>query len=100
MARQASGASALLWGDSHALAVLPAFQELSARRHLALYFAAKYHLLAGARGRSIAPARQASQARCAAFNAAVVDFVREVKPQLVILGGRWNDQHFAAAPDA
>jgi peptidoglycan/LPS O-acetylase OafA/YrhL len=96
-AAEARGASALLWGDSHALTVLPAFRELSARRHLALYFAATtacWPVLGGLDRTHEAGA----QDRCAAFNAAVVDFVQKVKPQLVILGGHWNDQHFAAAP--
>ena len=94
---EAAGASALLWGDSHALSLLPAFRELSERHHLTLYFVAKSACwpVLGAIDRT----RPASaQALCTAFNAAVVDLVRKVKPQLVILGGRWSDEHFARAP--
>jgi peptidoglycan/LPS O-acetylase OafA/YrhL len=94
---EGAGAKALLWGDSHALALLPAFQELSVRRHMTLYFVAKsscWPLLGSLDRRRGAP----GQAGCATFNAAVVDLVRDLQPQLVILGGRWNDPSFAAAP--
>jgi len=94
---EAAGASVLLWGDSHALSVLPAFKDLSARRHMTLYFVVKsscWPVLS-----SLDRAREAhAQAACTAFNSAVVDLVRVIKPALVILGGRWNDQNFAAAP--
>ena len=94
----AAVASAVLWGDSHALALLPALEQLSGRHHLTLYFAAKYTCwpLLAARDRA---GNAESQARCAAFNAAVADFVRNLKPRLVILAGRWDDQDFEAAPE-
>ena len=95
---EVAGPSALLWGDSHAFTLLPAFEELSARRHMALYFAGASSCwpLLGSRDRT----RDArSQAACAASNAAVVDLVRDLRPQLIILGGRWNDQHFTPAPE-
>jgi hypothetical protein len=62
-----------------------------------LYFAVQYTCwpLLGGQDRA---GNADSQARCAAFNAAVADFVRDLKPRLVILGGRWNDQYFEAAP--
>jgi peptidoglycan/LPS O-acetylase OafA/YrhL len=95
--QEAPGANILLWGDSHALAVLPAFKDLSARRHMRLYFVVKsscWPILASVdRTRSVR-----AQAACTAFNSAVVDLVRDIKPALVILGGHWNDQRFAAAP--
>jgi peptidoglycan/LPS O-acetylase OafA/YrhL len=93
-----AGPSAVLWGDSHALALLPAVEELSARHHMALYFAVQYTCwpLLGGLDRA---GNAESQARCAAFNDAVADFVRELKPRLVILGGRWDDRYFEAAPD-
>jgi peptidoglycan/LPS O-acetylase OafA/YrhL len=93
----AAGATVLLWGDSHALAVLPAFKDLSARRHMTLYFVVKsscWPILA-----SLDRTREAhAQAACTAFNSAVVDLVGVIKPALVILSGRWADQNFAAAP--
>jgi peptidoglycan/LPS O-acetylase OafA/YrhL len=93
-----AGPSAMLWGDSHALALLPALQALSERHHMALYFAVQYTCwpLLGGLDRA---GNAESQARCAAFNAAVADFVRGLKPRLVILGGRWNDRYFEAAPE-
>lgn len=93
-----AGPSVVLWGDSHALALLPAVEALSARRHMAVYFAVQYTCwpLLGGLDRA---GNAESQARCAAFNAAVADFVRDLKPQLVILAGRWNDQYFETAPE-
>lgn len=92
-----AGGSALLWGDSHALAVLPAFEELAAARHMRLYFVAHsscWPILGGLdRTRDVA-----AQAACSAFNAAVVDATKSLNPSLVILAGRWNDENFAAAP--
>jgi peptidoglycan/LPS O-acetylase OafA/YrhL len=92
-----AGANVLLWGDSHALSVLPAFRDLSVRRHMTLYFVVKsscWPVLAGLDRTHGAHA----QVACEAFNSAVVDLVRDIKPALVILGGHWNDQNFAAAP--
>jgi peptidoglycan/LPS O-acetylase OafA/YrhL len=96
--RSAASPRALLWGDSHALAVLPAYGEIAAQRHLHLYFIAKsacWPLLHVA-DRTRTPEQNAA---CASFNEAVVAAIGRLKPATIILGGFWSDDQLQAAPD-
>jgi peptidoglycan/LPS O-acetylase OafA/YrhL len=96
--RSAASPRALLWGDSHALAVLPAYGEIAAHRHLHLYFVAKsacWPLLHVA-NRTRTPEQNAA---CASFNDAVVAAIGQLDPHTIILGGFWSDGQLQRAPD-
>jgi peptidoglycan/LPS O-acetylase OafA/YrhL len=79
---------ALIWGDSHALALLPAFEKLAASRHVRLYVAVRFSCrpLPGLTDRIEDAAAHSS---CASFNAAVMQAVRRLEPRLVILNAQW-----------
>jgi peptidoglycan/LPS O-acetylase OafA/YrhL len=81
---------ALLWGDSHAMALLSAYQQLANAHQVRLYFAANSSCrpLLGTSSRALPPA---ARARCAEFNAATVQAIRRLDPALVILNARWMD---------
>jgi peptidoglycan/LPS O-acetylase OafA/YrhL len=87
--RDSSAPRVLVWGDSHTLVLMPAYQALARSHHARLYFVAKSFcppLLAP----ESAPAGAAVGA-CSTFNAAVVEAITRLDPQVVILGGRWVD---------
>lgn len=95
--RGGSGGRALLWGDSHALALLPAYDEIAAARHIQLYFVMQpgcWPLLG-----TVNSAREDPQERaeCAAFNSNVVQGISRLDPATIILAGRWNDAQFMPA---
>jgi peptidoglycan/LPS O-acetylase OafA/YrhL len=87
--RDASAPKVLVWGDSHTMVLMPAYQALAQSYGVRLYFVAKFFcppLLAP----ESAPAGAAASV-CSAFNAAVVEAITRLDPQIVILGGRWVD---------
>jgi peptidoglycan/LPS O-acetylase OafA/YrhL len=95
-ARDPAAGKVVLWGDSHALALLPAFAALASARGLQLNFAARSSCLplTGAVVRS-----SSLQARedCAAFNAAMLAAIRHIHPQVTILSGFWGlDEAYVA----
>ena len=81
-------ATVMLWGDSHAWALLPAVEQIAASRDARLLFAAwpgcrplpgvDNELLPGS-----------SQARCADFNAAMLRAVRRLRPDVLVLHAQW-----------
>lgn len=79
----------VLWGDSHAMALLPAYEALARSRGVRLYFAA-----ASACGPLLKVVDEkrfdAQRISCAQFNEAVVEGIVRIKPQRVILGGYWT----------
>jgi hypothetical protein len=80
----------LVWGDSHAMALLPAWAQLADRHHLRLYFAAS----SGCRpllGFSSSAQRLTGQTRCLEFNDAVAQAVQRLNPRIVILNAHWID---------
>lgn len=84
----------LVWGDSHAMALLPVYEQLAISHHLRLYFAVRSScrpLLGIGRGMVDDP----GAAGCAKFNAAVAQAVLRLDPRLLILNGHWMD----AEPD-
>ena len=96
--RSAASPRALLWGDSHALSVLPAYGEIAEHRHLHLYFVAKsvcWPLLHVA-NRTRTPEQNAA---CESFNEAVVAAIGRLNPATIILGGFWSDDQLQAVPD-
>ena len=78
----------LVWGDSHALALMPAFNELARTHHMRAYFVGKY----GCRP-LLAPPETASGLDpdgCTTFNAAVIQAITRLDPQLIILDAAWE----------
>lgn len=81
-------ARALVWGDSHTMALLPAYQQLAISHHLRLYFAVRSSCkpLLGA---TSAGTVGAVSSGCAQFNAAVAQAALRLKPRLLILNAHW-----------
>jgi peptidoglycan/LPS O-acetylase OafA/YrhL len=85
-----SAPKVLVWGDSYAMALMPAVKALAQEHGMHTYFVAKYNCLP-----LFAPpgATRLDAATdpygCATFNAAVVEAIARVEPELIILGGAW-----------
>ena len=80
----------LLWGDSHALAMMPAVKELAKAHGMHVYFVAKYNclpLFAPSNPTKIDTATD--RYGCANFNTAVLEAVTRLEPELIILDGAW-----------
>ena len=79
----------IVWGDSHALALLPAYERLAWSRQVQLFVAATS---ACAPLLEVVNALRISsrQASCLRFNAAVTEAIGRLKPQLVILNAYWT----------
>jgi peptidoglycan/LPS O-acetylase OafA/YrhL len=83
-----SAPKVLVWGDSHALALMPAFNALAKAHGMHTYFVAKYGCLPLLVPGS--PTRvDAAADRCTTFNAAVVEAIARLEPKLIILDGAW-----------
>jgi hypothetical protein len=78
----------LVWGDSHAMALLPAYEQMALSHNLHLYFAVKFACrpLVGVANRTDNAAQRTA---CTRFNAAVVQAVERLRPGLVILNAHW-----------
>jgi peptidoglycan/LPS O-acetylase OafA/YrhL len=84
--------SVVLWGDSHALMLLPAFRALNDGR-TQLFFAghSSCHPLLGHAELPSALLRQTrALAECARFNEAMIVAIGRLAPDVVILSGYWN----------
>ncbi|MFI4868092.1 MAG: acyltransferase family protein [Steroidobacterales bacterium] len=81
---------ALVWGDSHAMALLSTYEKLANSHQIRLFFAANSSCrpLLGVADRALPPA---ARLRCADFNAAAVQAIRRLAPAVVILNARWMD---------
>jgi hypothetical protein len=80
-----------VWGDSYALALMPAFNALAKAHGMHTYLVAKYAclpLFAPPNPTKIDAATD--RYRCAAFNAAVVEAIARLEPKLIILVGAWD----------
>jgi hypothetical protein len=81
----------LVWGDSHALALMPAIKTLAKAHGMSTYFVGKYYCLP-----LVAPpsptmiVATVDRYKCAAFNAAVVEAIARIKPDLIILAAVWD----------
>ncbi|MBS0579093.1 MAG: acyltransferase [Proteobacteria bacterium] len=79
---------AILWGDSHALALLPAFEDLAESNDIQIEFAGKTScrpLLGGDRFKS-----RAAQTECVAFNNAMISAIHRIRPSATILSAFWE----------
>jgi peptidoglycan/LPS O-acetylase OafA/YrhL len=80
----------IVWGDSHAMALLPAYEQLAKLHHMRLYLAVRFACrpLVGADNREW---NESGRDWCRGFNAAVVQAVRQLNPRLLILNAHWVD---------
>lgn len=78
----------LVWGDSHAMVLLPAYEQLAKRHHMRLYFAVRFSCrpLVGADNKQW---NEGGRKYCGGFNAATVRAVRQLDPRVVILNAHW-----------
>jgi len=88
---------ALVWGDSHAMVLLPAYEELARTRHVRVYVAILHSCrpLLDVTNMAESPLRRAN---CERFNAAVAQAVQRLQPSVVILNARWIDEDHDLAP--
>ena len=81
----------VLWGDSHAMALLPAYEQLAKLHHMRLYIAVRSSCrpLVGTINKLWS---EAGRKKCFDFNAAVAQAVRQLDPRLLILNAHWIDE--------
>jgi peptidoglycan/LPS O-acetylase OafA/YrhL len=80
----------LVWGDSHAMALMPAVTALAKAHGMRTYLVAKYNclpLFAPPSPTRIDPGMD--RYGCATFNAAVVEAIARLEPEIIILDGAW-----------
>lgn len=87
--REGSAPKVLVWGDSHALALMPAYEALARAHHMHPYFVARSSCLP-----LLAPLHHpmtlaGAADRCTRFNDAVLEAITRLDPQLIILDGYW-----------
>jgi peptidoglycan/LPS O-acetylase OafA/YrhL len=80
----------LVWGDSHAMVLLPAYERLARLHHMRLFIAVRYACrpLVGAVNRQW---NESDRKYCGGFNDAVAQAVRQLNPRLLILNAHWID---------
>jgi peptidoglycan/LPS O-acetylase OafA/YrhL len=82
----------LVWGDSHAMALMPALDALARAHGMHAYFVGKYNclpLFAPPSPTRIDPG--IDRYGCATFNAAVLEAIARLEPELIILDGAWDN---------
>ena len=79
----------VVWGDSHALALLPAYDALAAVKPVHLYFAAHSSCrpLLGVASRNV---EERAAGACSDFNGAMVRAIRRLDPAVVVLNAHWT----------
>jgi len=84
-------AKVLVWGDSHAMSLMPAVETLAKTHGMQTYFVAKYNCLPvfAAPGPNRLDAAR-DRYGCARFNDAVVEGIGRIQPNLIILDGAWS----------
>lgn len=73
----------LLWGDSHALAISPAFDELGRRADVAV------DLAVASACAPLIDVNNPANARCKDFNRSTLDYVKRVRPAQIYLVASW-----------
>jgi peptidoglycan/LPS O-acetylase OafA/YrhL len=87
----------IVWGDSHAMSLLPAYEQLADSYSVRVYFAVRPNcrpLLAVTN--ETLPGH--TQRACAGFNSAVVAAIQRLNPSLVILNAHWVDKDADLVP--
>jgi peptidoglycan/LPS O-acetylase OafA/YrhL len=88
-----SSPKVLVWGDSHAMSLMPAVKALAKAHGMQTYFVAKYNCLpVFAPSSPIRLDAATDRYGCATFNAAVVEAITRLQPELVILDGAWDTE--------
>jgi peptidoglycan/LPS O-acetylase OafA/YrhL len=85
----------VVWGDSHAYALLLAYRDLADAQRVRIYYGVKgacWPLL----GAEAASSGEFWRANCARFNAAMAQGIQHLRPQRVILNAYWLDPGAAA----
>jgi len=89
---------AVLWGDSHALVLWPAFEWLAQANDVQIYFAARSSCkpLLGVADGLVGTSKPED---CAAFNNAMVAAVQKIHPEVTILAAFWDLESALADED-
>jgi peptidoglycan/LPS O-acetylase OafA/YrhL len=82
---------ALVWGDSHAMVLMPAYEELAKSLDVRVYVAILHSCRPLVDVANMAVDRR-RRANCERFNTAVTQAVRRLRPGIVILNARWIDE--------
>jgi peptidoglycan/LPS O-acetylase OafA/YrhL len=87
----ATASRALVWGDSHAAALLSAYKQLADTHDMRVYYAVGLNCrpLLGVTNRDFF---RSTQLRCERFKNAVAGAIQQLNPRLVILNARWIDK--------
>jgi hypothetical protein len=80
----------IVWGDSHAAALLPAFEHLAQERAVPLGFAA-HSSCRPLPGVTSALRHHRSLKDCAEFNEIMFGVIERTRPELVILAAHWSE---------
>jgi peptidoglycan/LPS O-acetylase OafA/YrhL len=80
----------MVWGDSHAMALLPAYEQLAKLHHMRLYFAVRTSCRPLV-GTTKKPWTEAWNSQCGSFNVAAAQAVRQLDPRVLILNAHWID---------
>jgi peptidoglycan/LPS O-acetylase OafA/YrhL len=94
----ATAPKVVVWGDSHAQALLGTYRYFADAYHLRIYFAVKgacWPLL----GAEAGAAGYYWHDRCVIFNRAVARAIAVLRPQRVILNSYWLDTSHSAGPE-
>jgi peptidoglycan/LPS O-acetylase OafA/YrhL len=95
--RAGATADVVVWGDSHAIVLLPAYERIATARNVRLHAAVgtACRPLLDAASKNDKPLRRLS---CSNFNRAAVSAIEAINPALVILNAYWTypDLDFAA----
>jgi peptidoglycan/LPS O-acetylase OafA/YrhL len=93
-----TGPIALVWGDSHAMMLVPIYERLARSRNMQLYVAAHAACrpLLGVVSAVENPGRRTE---CARFNAVVAREITELNPALVLLNAHWIDTDADLSPE-
>lgn len=90
----------LVWGDSHAASLIPAYERLAVAHHLQLFVVGRggCRPLLGVLSR---PLPGIKRSECALFNASVVRAIATLNPRLVVLNAHWieTEADLEAQPD-
>ena len=87
----------LVWGDSHAAALIPAYEKLASAHHMQLYVVGRggCRPLLGVVSRLLP---DPSRSICARFNAAVARAIPRLNPRLIVLSAHWLESDSDLTP--
>jgi peptidoglycan/LPS O-acetylase OafA/YrhL len=97
-ASAANSRKALVWGDSHAFALLQAYRELAEASGVQIFYGVKgacWPLV----GSEAASAGEYWRSRCAQFNAAMIGAIQHIRPDRVLLNAYWADPGASLQPE-